>query len=198
MAASDYSQANFLVVDPILGVPTPVSVTNTTRQFPLGLTVRAEDQNALGTGTASKYGGVGSVYYLGAAEFVYCQGSNVSSRGMFCQIVSNSAIILSSDNSASFYPIGLAAGALSATNVYGWVQIAGIADYATGSNTDFGVGGRVALASVNGQIGSVTAVGSRIHGIVVISSYANAKSASAPNMTVQLQRPFIIGITQSN
>jgi hypothetical protein len=112
--------------------------------------------------------------------------------------VSNSAVLLASANSASFYPIGLAAGALSATNVFGWVQIAGLADYATVSNTDVAANIRVAYGSTAGQVGSVTALGSRIQGINIPVSYGSARSASAPNLTVQLQRPFQIGITASN
>jgi hypothetical protein len=187
MAASDSSQAQFVVIDPFLGVPTPVSQTLTTRLFDLGQTVRAADKNT-----------TGSAFYCGAAEFVYCQGSNVASRGQFCHIVSNSAVLLASANSASFYPIGLAAGALSATNVFGWVQIAGLADYATVSNTDVAANIRVAYGSTAGQVGSVTALGSRIQGINIPVSYGSARSASAPNLTVQLQRPFQIGITASN
>jgi hypothetical protein len=187
MAASDSSQANFQIVDPFLGAPGPASLTGTVRLFALGLTARGEDKNS-----------TGSAFYCGAGEFVYAQGSNVASRGQFCQIVSNSAVLLASANSASFYPIGLAAGALSATNVFGWVQIAGLADYATVSNTDVAANIRVAYGSTAGQVGSVTALGSRIQGINIPVSYGSARSASAPNLTVQLQRPFQIGITASN
>lgn len=187
MAASDSSQAQFIIVDPSIGVPLPVSQTGTVKLAPLGLTYKAEDRNSSGT-----------AQNLGGAEFVYCQGSNVVSRGQFCHISSNSAVLLASGNSALFYPIGLAAGALSATNVFGWVQVAGLADYATCSNTDVATGGRIAFGSTAGQVGTVTALGSRIQGVIVPVSYGSARSASAPNLTVQLQRPFAIGITASN
>ena len=188
MAASDFSQANFVVVDPVAGNPSPVSVTQSTPMFDLGQTAFAADRNTRGT-----------AFYCGAGQFVYVQGSNVASRGQFCHIVSNSAVLLASGNSASFYPIGLACAALSATNVYGWVQVAGLADYATMTNADFAAGVRVAFGSTAGQIGSVTALGSRIQGIILPVSYGNAaKTASAPNMTVQLNHPFAIGVTASN
>jgi hypothetical protein len=44
-------------------------------------------------------------------------------------------VLLASANSTVFWPIGVAAGNLSATNVFGWVQVQGICDYATASNT---------------------------------------------------------------
>lgn len=187
MAASDSSQAQFFVAEPVLGVPIPVSQTLTTQLLPLGRTFWAEDRNTRAT-----------AFNLGAAEFVYCRGSDVLSRGQFCQIIRNSAVLMGSAASASFYPIGLAAGALSATNVFGWVQIAGLADYATCSNSDLAVHVRIAFGSTAGQIGTVTALGSRIHGINIPVSYTAARTASAPNLTVQLQRPFAIGITASN
>jgi hypothetical protein len=187
MAASDSSQAQFIIVDPAIGVPTPVSQTGTAKLAVLGLSYRAEDRNSSGT-----------AQNLGGAVFVYCQGSNVASRGQFVHISNNSAVLLASANSALFYPVGLAAGVLSATSLFGWVQVAGFADYATCSNTDVATGGRIAFGSTAGQVGTVTALGSRIHGIIVPVSYGSARSASAPNLTVQLQNPFAIGITASN
>lgn len=205
MAYSDYSGAQYWMVEPYAGAPSqPMSSTGTSKQFALGMTVRAVDRQfglttAGSVSTAGTFNpGTNSTYNLGAGEFVYCQGSNVASRGQFVHIINNSAVLLASANSASFYPIGLAAGPMTATNVYGWVQVAGLADYATCSNTNIGAGVRIAFGSTAGQVGTVTALGSRIHGIIAPASYDNARTASAPNATVQLNHPFAIGITGSN
>ena len=174
--------SNYVVADPFVGAPTPVSGTDTVQRWPLGLEVRAVD-----AGSAS--------VQLGGAVFVYCQGSNVASGGQFVHIINNSAVLLASGNSASFYPIGVAAGAMTATNVYGWVQVQGLCDYGRVSNSDGAAGVRLALASTAGQIGTVTALGSRIQGIIAPVSWTSTQSAS---ITVQLNRPFVIGVTASN
>jgi hypothetical protein len=172
--------ANYQVVDPTLGF-VAATQTATVKAAPLGYEARFADMQ---TGTAN----------VGGAKFVYCQGSNVTAAGQFVQIQNNSAVLLASGDSASFYPIGLAAGNISATNVYGWVQVQGIADYALFTNSSFAAGARVALASTAGQIGSVTALGSRIQGIILPNSYTSSQTS----MTVQLNYPFVVGITASN
>ena len=130
----------------------------------------------------------------GGALGIFCQGSNVASAGQFVQIVNNSAILLDSGNSASFYPIGIAGAPMTATNVWGWVGVEGIFDNGAFTNVAFAANGRVALASTAGQIGSVTALGSGIRGIVLPVSFTSANTY----LTVQLASPFIIGITASN
>jgi len=174
--------ANYVIADPIIGAPGPVSVTGTAQLLPLGYEARGQDA---ATGSAN----------LGAGVFVYCRGSNVASAGQAVHIVNNSAVLLASANSASFYPIGFAAGVLSATNAYGWVQVVGILDNAKVSNSDGAAGVRIALGSTAGQIGTVTALGSRIHGIIAPVSWTSTQSAS---VTLQIHRPFVIGITASN
>jgi hypothetical protein len=130
----------------------------------------------------------------GACVAVYCQGSNVTAAGQFVQIVNNSAILLNSANSASFYPIGIAGAPMTATNVGGWVGVVGKFDNGAFTNVSFAADARVAFASTAGQIGSVTALGSRIQGIVLPNSFTSADTY----LTVQLARPFAIGITGSN
>jgi hypothetical protein len=130
----------------------------------------------------------------GAMLAVLCQGSNVASAGQFVQIQSGSAILLDSGNSASFLPIGIAGGAMTATNVWGWVGIQGLYDNGAFTNVSFAANARVALASTAGQIGSVTALGSGIRGIVLPVSFTSSQTY----LTVQVNNPFIIGITASN
>lgn len=174
--------SKYMVVDPFIGNPTPVSATATSAQFALGLMARAEDKL---TGASS--------LYVGAGEFIYAQGSNVTAIGQFVMLSNNSAVLLASANSGSAFPIGVAAGNLSASNVFGWVQVAGICDYARGTNSSIAAGVPLYLAATAGILNSVSALGSRVQGIVPTVSYTSSQSAA---LTVQLFRtPFIPGLT---
>ena len=175
--------SKYFIVDPIIGAQGPVSVTGTVKLHPLGYYARAED----------KASGASSINF-GAGQFVYAQGSNVTAIGQFVQVSSNSAVLLASANSTCFWPIGVAAGNLSATNVFGWVQVQGICDYASVSNTSVAANAYIALGSTSGQVGSVTALGSRINGIAIPVSYTSSQS----NLTCYLDFPKLIGITASN
>lgn len=173
--------SKFMVVDPFIGNPTPVSATATSAQFPIGLIARAEDKL---TGASSLYRGCG--------EFIYAQGSNVTVIGQFVMVSNGSAVLLASANSGSAFPIGVAAGNLSASNVFGWVQVQGICDYAQGTNSSIAAGAPLYYAATAGIVNSVSALGSRIQGVVAPNSYTSSQSAS---LTVQLFRPFNAGLT---
>lgn len=170
----------YMPVEPQAGFPA-LSATHTTPQLALGYEARFNDMQ---TGSTN----------AGQCLAVYCQGSNVASSGQFVMLQSNSAILLDSANSASFLPIGCAQGALTATNVYGWVVVQGLIDNGAFTNVSFAANARVALASTAGQIGSVTALGSGIRGIVLPVSFTSSQTY----LTVQLNNPFLIGITASN
>jgi hypothetical protein len=177
----------YLVADPTLGVVaysqsgTWATSANVYPPVPFGAVVRFKDNQ---TGSTN----------AGGALAVMCQGSNVVSAGQFVQVVSNSAILLNSANSASFYPIGIAGAPMSATNVYGFVGVAGLFDNGAFTNVSFAADARVALASTAGQIGSVTALGSGIRGIILPVSFTSSQTY----LTVQLSNPFIVGVTASN
>jgi len=159
MAVSQYK-----VINPV--GPVAVSDTATVQQFPLGFKVEtvkiASDSNDSG----------------GYAKFMYARGSNVASAGQFVNVVNGSAVLLASANSSSFAPIGVAAGVLSATNAYGWVQMEGYVDYYRHTNVAGAAQIPIMYGSTAGQIGTVTAVGSRIHGIFVPNSWTSSQSAS--------------------
>jgi hypothetical protein len=177
----------YLVADDMAGVPaysasgTFATSAGVYPPVPFGMEVRFKD-NQTGSGNA------------GGCVGVMCQGSNVTAAGQFVQVVSNSAILLDSANSASFYPIGIAGAPMSATNVWGFVGLEGLFDNGAFTNVSFAANARVALASTAGQIGSVTALGSGIRGIILPVSFTSSQT----NLTVQLARPFIVGITASN
>jgi hypothetical protein len=170
----------YVPVEPQAGLPA-YSATHSTPQMAIGYEARFNDVQ---TGSAN----------AGQCLAIYCQGSNVASAGQFVQVINGSAVLLDSANSASFFPIGIAGGAMSATNRYGWVGVQGKFDNGAFTNVSFAANARVALASTAGQIGSVTALGSGIRGIILPVSYTSANSY----LTVQINSPFIVGITASN
>lgn len=172
--------ANFVIADPTIGGGMPVTATSTLPAAPVGYYARAFDNTSSGA--------------VGAGQFVYCRGSNVTAAGQFVHISNGSAVLLNSANSTCWWPIGVAAGNLSATNVFGWVQVQGKCDYALISNTSVAANAYICFASTAGQVGSVTALGSRINGIAVPNSFTSSQTS----LTVYLDFPKAIGLTASN
>lgn len=182
--------SNFIMMqnDRGLGAAAGMSLTATVQQFPIGYTALAEDRQT-GAGVSGRSNG------LGIGEFVYCQGNNVTALGQFVHINNNSALVLAAANSASFFPVGLAAGNLSATNVFGWVQIAGLADYAKGTNSAIAAGVPLYVAAgTAGFLVTNVVAGNHVQGVVAPASYTSSQSNS---LTVQLFRPFLAGLTAS-
>lgn len=178
--------SSYVIADPTVGA-VAASQTGTVQQFPLGYYARFEDNATVKTGSN-----------VGAGQFVYARGSNGTAIGQFVHLSGGlggvSAVLLASANSTVFWPIGVMAGNLSATNVFGWVQVQGVCDYATASNTSVAANAYIALGSTAGQVGSVTALGSRINGIAVPVSFTSSQTS----LTVYLDFPKIIGVTASN
>lgn len=170
--------SNFIAIAPTLGNPSPVSLTNTSQMFPVGQTIMCEDR---GSGASS--------VNRGAGEFVYLRGSNVTTIGQFVHISNGSAVLLASANSGSFFPIGVAAGVLSASNVFGWVQIAGACDVAIGTNSSVAAGVPLYLAATAGVLISTPGAGSKVQGVCAIASFTSSQSS----MIVQLNRPQVLG-----
>ncbi len=173
--------SKFVAIDPIVGAPAPMSATATSQQWQLGYAVQGFDMAT-----------VASSLNLGAASFVYAVGSNVASLGQFVMLSNSSAVLLASANSASFFPIGVAAGNLSASNVFGWVQVGGLCDYARATNSSIGAGVPLYLAATGGVLISTPAAGSRVFGVVAPVSYTSSQSSA---FTVQLYSPFVPGTT---
>jgi hypothetical protein len=163
--------SRYVIVEHQLGAPSPVSQTDSVQRWPLGYQAKAVD-NAIGAG-----------------EFVYAQGSNVASIGQFVQVQNNSAVLLGTVNSASHFPVGVAAGLLSATNAYGWVQVQGVCDYARGTNSSIGVGADLYIAAgTAGYLVTNVVTGNRVAGVVAPVSYTSSQSQA---LTVQLFEPYI-------
>lgn len=174
--------AIFMIIDPIAGNPTPVTQTDTVAKFPLGVIARAKDFQTASTN-------------LGAGMFQYCYGSDVTSAGYFVQIQGNQAVLASAALSASKFPHGVAAGTLSATNVYGWVQVQGMADYCRGTNSAQVVGVPMYLTNSAGILVSNVVTGNQVANVVATSAFAAA--ASAGSFVYQLNFPHVPGRTAS-
>jgi ABC-type Fe3+ transport system substrate-binding protein len=160
-----------------IGYPGPASATATVQGWPLGYNARGLDPT------------------LGEAVFVYAQGNNVASAGALVKIINGSAVMAGTVNSASYgFPLGIACGALSATNLYGWVQVEGLCDFARGTNAAVAAGAPVYLQAGAGVIASAVVAGNQIVGMAVPVSYTSSQSAS---MTVQLNFPTQVGLTAS-
>lgn len=189
--------ANFVFVDPIMGV-VPMTATATSRQFELGFQVKARDVGALpGTGTAQSVS-VNSAWN-GAGIFQYVKGFSVSqpqSQGQLVALVAGSAALAQSGNTGTLYqgPYGIAAGAISASTVYGWVQVQGYCDYARGHTAgDFALGAKVHIGTTAGALQSTAgATGYLVQNINFAS--AGSSVGNSTNQTVFLQFPFFYGV----
>lgn len=170
--------SDFYIVDPFIGAPTPVTVTASTPKWPLGLECRAVDRDA-----ASSLGGQAGV-------FVYARGSNMASAGQFVHLHNGSAVLLASGNSAWPNPIGVGAGNLSATNVYGWVQIQGRCDYARGTNTAPVSNVPTYFGATAGNVQSNVTTGLIIFGIVGCADVTATSAGAAGGYVYHLYRPF--------
>lgn len=129
----------------------------------------------------------------GAGRFVFCRGSNVASAGQFVHIRNGSAVLLASANASLAFPVGCCPTVLSATNVYGWVQVQGRVDYATHTDTGVTAGIPQYIGATVGQIVSNAAAGQRIQGIAV--PYNQTVTATSVSYVYDLNRPFIAGAT---
>lgn len=173
----------------------PISQTDTAARFPLGAVVRAA-YHGTATGTVSNLGG--------GAVFQYCQGSDVTTAGQFVQIQGNSAVLAAAAAGASYFPIGVAAGALSTTSVYGWVQIHGICDYVLTTNEDHSAGRPLYInAGTAGLVQSTPVAGQNIEGAVNLVAFSSSGGTGTgtdllySNLTVQLRFPHVVGTTDS-
>ncbi len=179
--------SSYIIELPVGNVP--CSVIDTFARVPVGYVARGYDNQ---TGKSS--------VNVGAGQFIYCRGSNATTNGQFVHISASavgggvSAVLLASANSTVFWDIGVLCGALTGTGQFGWVQVQGICDYATCSNTSVAANAYIALGSTAGQVGSVTALGSRLMGIAIPNSFTSSQTS----LTVWLDYPRIIGVTASN
>ena len=120
---------------------------------------------------------------FGYAEFMFVSGATVSAptAGDACLLQGGGAQQLVSGNTASQGPVGIAATAISNTNVYGWVQVYGVCDYANfGTQGTAAVGLPVVIGTTAGRLQSTAgATGYIINGLKVSQYSTTANSNSA-------------------
>jgi hypothetical protein len=165
--------SDYIVNSPFI-VAGPVTVTHSAPKAPIGLVVDAIDRAG-----ATSNG-------LAAGKFMYCRGASgtavaVASAGQFAHVINGSAQILQSANSALRYPVGCCPAVLSATNVYGWVQIQGLVDYAraNASNVTVPAGSAAYLCATDGAVNPTSAAGSCVVGLHAPVSNASGTANSA-------------------
>jgi hypothetical protein len=161
--------------------------TNTSQFWPQGIVEAAyyavtSSGSAANQGTTSSWGG----------QFQYQRGSNVTAIGQFVHIQNGSAVLLDQANSLSYFPVGVAAGPLSATNVFGWVQVDGYCDYAVGPNSSVGAGVPLYMGGTAGRVAASANAGQWINGLVAPVSYTSSQSRS---FTVQMNYPSVVALT---
>ena len=155
------------------------TLTATSTLAPLGLKIGAYDSN------------------LGYAEFLYCRGVNGTSSansgdwvlvsGGFNAAQANLVIIAQSKGGQ----VGVAAGNLSNTNVYGWVQVYGMCDYAKGSNSSIAQD-QPLLMWTNARVAtSGTFANAGIIGAWAGSSYTSSQSNSLTAFLNYPSLPYI-------
>jgi len=160
----------YTFLDQILGVDAP-NVTGTDRLWNLGQEAAAAD-SAFGMG-----------------KFVYVKGSNAG-EGALCAYGGFTASVMSAALSNSHLPLGIAAGNLSSTNRYGWVQVEGIVTNAWGTNADIAAGAPLYLHAIAGKIASAVVTGNHIAGAFMYQSSPTAAN-SVSSLSVQIQYPFV-------
>ena len=178
--------ANYRIAEPFMGA-VPVTQTDSFNQtggvflkHRLGIQVRAFDNQ---TGSLN----------LGAGIFQYCVASGAATSagiGDWVQIVKNTAIPLDAANSESAYPVGIAAGDLSASNVAGWVQIQGLVDYGKCTNSAVVAGNPLYIcAGTTGLALTNVVTGNQIYGAVAFTSASSSASRAA---SYQLNFPRLL------
>ena len=175
--------ATYKFIDQNIGKDAPTA-TGTVQIWPLGMTAAAV---AMQTGSADPYVGFG--------EFVYVKGGGTGcTAGALVNYPGFTASVHSAALSASRLSLAFAAGAVSATNVYGWLQVKGIVTNACGTNSDIAAGIPLYLESIAGRIGSVSSLGNQLQGVYAYSSSPTA-SNSVSLLRVQIDYPKNVGLT---
>ena len=182
--------ANYRIAEPYMGA-VPVTQTNTFNSS-VGSAPQAFLQHRLGMQVRAFDAQTGE--NLGAGIFQYCACSGAATsvgKGDWVQIVGKTAIPLAAANSDSAFPVGIAAGNISASNVAGWVQIYGLVDY--GRCTDSAVVAGKPLYICAGTTGlalSNVVTGNQIWGAVAHVSGNSTNNTGA--ISYQLNFPRLL------
>lgn len=155
----------YVFLEPGAGLPGISASVSGTPAMRLGLLAGAMDQT------------------FGYAEFMYVAGAAASAPTAGDAALINGAFVAQqavSGNTASQGPIGIAPVALSNTNVFGWVQVYGVCDYANiGTQGTAAVGLPLVIGSTAGRLQTTAgATGFIINGVKVSQYSTTANSNS--------------------
>lgn len=171
--------SNYQFIEPAAGLP-GVSQTGTSQIQRLGLIAGAVDP------------------VFGYAEFMYVRGAAASTPAAGDGVIIDGAFRaqqLVSGNTASRGPVGIVPAALSGTNVFGWAQVYGVADYVNmGTQGTTGQGQPVVVGTTAGRLQTTAgATGYLINGLYVSQYSTTANSNSG---VLQLYYPVYDGRNQ--
>jgi len=172
-------------LNPSLGLDTPAS-TGTVQKWYLGREEVAQE-TALRSAVSAPVMG----------KFVYVAGSDIAAAGNLVGYPGYSALAMSDALSASRMPLGFAGGPMTATNVYGWVQVQGIVTNACFTTDAVAAGVPLYLHAGAGQLASAFVAGNHILGCYAYSAVA-ASVGSASSASVHINYPEVVGLTASN
>ena len=138
-----------------------------------------------------KFGQIVDAYdaTFGRAQFIFVYGSNITA-GNLCQITGASyGARVAGSGTLSAGPLGFAPAAMSATNVWGFLQIAGVFDSASHSAAA-AAGAAIKMGTVAGAID----VQSASNDVYQIGGMYNAASNTASNAaSIMLNNPWFKG-----
>ena len=150
--------------------------SGTVQLWPLGYVAKARDPN------------------LGYGEFVYCVGAAASAPTAGDFVLLNAgwtAQQVASGNTASLGPCGVAMAALSATNVYGWVQVQGLNNFCNLGTQGVGtLATPVCIGSTAGRAQTTAGATGYVIGGAYIGGTANYSTTNSNSALVQLMYPF--------
>lgn len=134
----------------------------------------------------------------GYAEFMLVKGASASAPAAGDAVLINgdyAAMQVVSGNTASQGPVGIVPAALSATNVYGWVQVFGVCDYAKLGTQGTGAAGLpVVIGTTAGRLQTTAGSTGYIVNGLKISQYST--TANSNSAIVQLYYPVYDGRNQ--
>jgi len=163
-----------------------VSDIDTVKRFPLG-----QELQGCRVGTGSADTALGQE----CGVFKYVQGSNIGSAGQFAMMSNGSAVLLAAANSAAKWPVGVACAALTATSQFGWMQVEGPCDFARGTNSSIAAAVPLYIAAgTAGLLVTNVVAGNQVLGVIAPVSYTSSQSSA---LSVNLARPFLVGLTAS-
>lgn len=158
----------WVITSPSLAGYQPIANTDTTQNHPLGSIVQARD--------------TGSTAY-GSGEFMYVKGvTSGAARSWAGYNADDGTTTLAVAD--GFYPLGVMMAALSASTIFGWIQISGKA--LAKCLTAFADNGNVYLTSTAGSVDDASVIGD----VVLMAKGASSAVIGDLAAEFEISRPY--------